>query len=102
MFDERSWDKERLLRLGRWHEGLVPGTALSPEDRRDIAAFFADPAFDMLLFVFLEEEEGRQVETSACYRASGVPRTTAVRWINMLLSMGMWSMDLSWRVKLLV
>jgi len=53
------------------------------------SSLFADPAFDMLLFVFLEEEEGRQVETSACYRASGVPRTTAVRWINMLLSMGM-------------
>ncbi|WP_343526043.1 hypothetical protein [Sphingomonas sp.] len=52
-------------------------------------SLFADPAFDMLLFVFLEEEEGRMVETSACYRASGVPRTTAVRWINMLVSMGM-------------
>ncbi len=52
-------------------------------------SLFADPAFDMLLFVFLEEEEGRQVETSACYRASGVPRTTAVRWINMLIGMGL-------------
>ncbi|WP_294278219.1 FAD-dependent oxidoreductase [uncultured Sphingomonas sp.] len=36
-----SAPEERLLRLGRWHEGLVPGTALSPEDRHDIAAFFA-------------------------------------------------------------
>ena len=53
------------------------------------ADLFADPAFDMLLFVFLEEEAGRSVETSACYRASGVPRTTAVRWMNMLVSMGM-------------
>ncbi|MDQ1232334.1 hypothetical protein [Sphingomonas sp. SORGH_AS_0879] len=53
------------------------------------ASLFADPAFDMLLFVFLEEEAGRPVETSACYRASGVPRTTAVRWINMLVSLGM-------------
>ncbi|WP_454278420.1 hypothetical protein [Sphingomonas sp. Marseille-Q8236] len=53
------------------------------------ASLFADPAFDMLLFVFLEEEAGRPVETSACYRASGVPRTTAVRWINMLISLGM-------------
>jgi len=53
------------------------------------ADLFADPAFDMLLFVFLEEEAGRPVETSACYRASGVPRTTAVRWINMLVSNGM-------------
>lgn len=53
------------------------------------SSLFADPAFDMLLFVFLEEEAGRPVETSACYRASGVPRTTAVRWINMLVSLGM-------------
>lgn len=53
------------------------------------AELFADPAFDMLLFVFLEEEAGRPVETSACYRASGVPRTTAVRWINMMVSSGM-------------
>lgn len=53
------------------------------------AELFADPAFDMLLFVFLEEEAGRPVETSACYRASGVPRTTAVRWINMMVSNGM-------------
>lgn len=53
------------------------------------AELFADPAFDMLLFVFLEQEAGRTVETSACYRASGVPRTTAVRWINMLVANGM-------------
>ena len=33
--------------------------------------------------------ERRQVETSACYRASGVTRTTAVRWINMLIGMGL-------------
>ncbi|MET4898038.1 transcriptional regulator [Sphingomonadaceae bacterium jetA1] len=52
-------------------------------------ALFADPAFDMLLYVYLEEEQGNVVETSACYRASGVPRTTAVRWINMLVSMGL-------------
>lgn len=67
-----------ILRAGRAGIGKV----FNPD-------LFADPAFDMLLFVFLEEEAGRSVETSACYRASGVPRTTAVRWINMLVSMGM-------------
>lgn len=67
-----------VLRAAR--EGI--GRVFNPD-------LFADPAFDMLLFVFLEEEAGRSVETSACYRASGVPRTTAVRWINMLVSMGM-------------
>ncbi|MFN3775732.1 hypothetical protein BSZ14_16375 [Sphingomonas sp. Sph1(2015)] len=67
-----------ILRAAR--EGI--GGFLNPD-------LFADPAFDMLLFIFLEEEAGRSVETSACYRASGVPRTTAVRWINMLVSMGM-------------
>lgn len=50
---------------------------------------FADPAFDMLLFMFLEDDAGRAVETSSCYRASGVPRTTAIRWINMMVANGM-------------
>lgn len=32
---------ERLLRLGRWQEGLVPSVGLTPVDRHDLAAFFA-------------------------------------------------------------
>ena len=33
--------EERVLWQGKWHEGLVPHTGLSPRDETDIAAFFA-------------------------------------------------------------
>lgn len=33
--------EERLLRLGRWQEGLVPRFALDDRDRHDLTAFFA-------------------------------------------------------------
>ena len=33
--------EERLLRYGRWQEGLVPTTGLSDTDRHDLTAFFA-------------------------------------------------------------
>ena len=32
---------ERLLHLGRWQEGLVPTIGLTPQDARDLEAFFA-------------------------------------------------------------
>ena len=32
--------EERVLWQGKWHEGLVPNTGLSPRDEADIAAFF--------------------------------------------------------------
>ena len=33
--------EERLLRLGRWQEGLVPSVGLSPGDKAELEAFFA-------------------------------------------------------------
>lgn len=33
--------EERILHLGRWHEGLVPTIGLSQADRHDLAGFFA-------------------------------------------------------------
>ncbi|WP_230483516.1 hypothetical protein [Sphingomonas sp. Leaf21] len=80
---------ENEIRIAPVDIGQVVRAARQGIGQHFDASLFADPAFDMLLFVFLEEEAGRQVETSACYRASGVPRTTAVRWINMLVSLGM-------------
>lgn len=32
---------ERLLYLGNWREGLVPGVAIEPRDQADLSAFFA-------------------------------------------------------------
>lgn len=45
---------------------------------------FADPAWDILLDLFVARAEGRAIcVTSACI-ASGVPATTALRWLKCL------------------
>ncbi|MBC9031949.1 MarR family transcriptional regulator [Sphingomonas sp. JC676] len=52
------------------------------------ADLFADPAWEILLDLFAAGIEGRVVSiTSACI-ASGVPTTTALRWITLLVSRG--------------
>ena len=53
------------------------------------ASLFANPGLDIMLFLFAEGQGGRAVTTNACCAAAGVPRTTAVRWINMLIGMGL-------------
>jgi DNA-binding MarR family transcriptional regulator len=52
------------------------------------ADVFADPAWEILLDLYAAGVEGRVVSiTSACI-ASGVPTTTALRWITLLVSRG--------------
>lgn len=48
------------------------------------AGLFADPAWDMLLELFARELEYQRVSVSELCRASRVPETTGVRWINNL------------------
>ena len=49
---------------------------------------FGEPAWDMLLDLYHAEQQGKAVSiTSACIAAS-VPSTTALRWINALVSQG--------------
>lgn len=49
---------------------------------------FGEPAWDILLELFASERTGRKLSVSgACY-ASGVPLTTALRWIARLESQG--------------
>lgn len=45
---------------------------------------FADPAWDILLELFLAELEQQRVPVSSLCLASGVPATTALRWISTL------------------
>jgi hypothetical protein len=45
---------------------------------------FADPALNILLDLYVNLKEGRAVPTSSACIASGVPTTTALRWINVL------------------
>ncbi len=55
-------------------------------------SLFGEPAWDLLLDLFIAEKEGRRVSvTSACIGAA-VPTTTALRWILVLENE-----DLVWR-----
>ena len=43
---------------------------------------FADPAWDMLLDLFVAREQGRNISVSSLCIAAAVPPTTALRWIR--------------------
>lgn len=51
-------------------------------------ALFADPAWDMLLDIYASHLEGRLEAVSSICIASGVPSTTAIRWIKLLEQQG--------------
>lgn len=50
---------------------------------------FAEPAWDMLLYLFRCELRGRRPSTSDLCVASGVPETTALRWISTMAQRGL-------------
>jgi DNA-binding MarR family transcriptional regulator len=52
------------------------------------AALFADPAWDMLLDLAAARAENKQVSVTSLCIASGVPPTTALRWIGQLTAAG--------------
>ncbi|GFE74167.1 MarR family transcriptional regulator [Novosphingobium sp. TCA1] len=76
-----------------------PGTSALPESglirriirQRQLRArfidgdLFADPAWDMLLDLAAARVEGKQVSVTSLCIASGVPPTTALRWIGALV-----------------
>lgn len=51
--------------------------------------FFADPAWDMLLDLTAARVEHRRVSVTSLCIASGVPATTALRWITQLIEAGL-------------
>jgi DNA-binding MarR family transcriptional regulator len=52
-------------------------------------ALFADPAWDMLLDLAAARGEHKRVSVTSLCIASGVPPTTALRWIGQLTSAGL-------------
>ena len=52
---------------------------------------FAEPAWDMMLNLFHSELSQRRVAVSQLTEASGVPPTTALRWITVLVKQGMFT-----------
>lgn len=102
---------ERLLRIvdRSRRSGEIPasssdGSDTAPENlatlarflasarRRRDAAFpgieFGEPAWDMLLDLYVQHVEGRKVSVSSLCTAAAVPPTTALRWIETLTNAG--------------
>ena len=73
-----------LLDLAKWI--LMSRRALDDHIGREL---FADPALNILLDLYVNAQEGRSVPTSSACLASGVPTTTALRWINVLSNRNM-------------
>lgn len=66
----------RYLKHRRFRDDLFPGD------------LFADPAWDILIDLFVAHGEGRRVSiTDACI-AAAVPPTTALRWMHKLEEAG--------------
>jgi hypothetical protein len=62
--------------------------------RRKRSAYFADalfgePAWDMLLDLFIHQVRRKRVQVTSACLASGVPATTALRWITVLEQEGL-------------
>lgn len=65
---------------------------LSQRRRRDAlfpGTLFADPAWDVLLDLYLAGLENRRVSVSNACIAAAVPTTTALRWIGLLEEEGL-------------
>ena len=52
-------------------------------------AIFADPAWDMLLDLFIAKARGKEIRTSSLCLAAAVPPATALRWIALLEKRGL-------------
>jgi hypothetical protein len=51
-------------------------------------ALFADPAWDMMLDIFIAEAEGRETPVMNLCLSSQVPETTTLRWVRTLEQAG--------------
>ncbi len=71
--------------------GMAEGILASRRLRDDLfgAEMFADPAWDMLLHLFVSGEQGNLVPVSSLCAASAVPQSTALRWIDTLANAGL-------------
>jgi len=50
---------------------------------------FCDPAWDILLDLFIAAERGRDISVTSACLAAGVPSTTGLRWLQMLEDEGL-------------
>lgn len=73
---KKQFIAEKIYRLRRKREKLFS------------ADIFSDPAWDILLDLYISENSGKEISiTSACL-AAGVPASTGLRWITILIQNG--------------
>ena len=53
------------------------------------ASLFGEPAWDMLLDIFINRAEGKRVSFTSTCLATGVPAGIAARWLNVLEAEGL-------------
>lgn len=53
------------------------------------SALFAEPAWDMMLDLFINKVRGARVSTTSLCLAAGVPHATGIRWIRTLREHGL-------------
>jgi DNA-binding MarR family transcriptional regulator len=73
-------------------EASLAVVVLAARRRRDAlfgASLFADPAWDMLLELFVRDARGSPVHISNLCATASVPMTTALRWITTLSESGL-------------
>ena len=58
-------------------------------DRFLSPALFAEPAWDLLLDLFISRVSGRRVSVTSACLAAAVPETTGLRWIGILIDQGL-------------
>jgi hypothetical protein len=90
-FDAATIDGDGDQRIGEEQLDLVRRLLKA---RRMRARYFPDdlfgePAWDMLLDIYLSRAEGRLLSVSDVCIAAEVPFTTALRWVRKLESVGM-------------
>lgn len=57
--------------------------------KRDFGSeLFVDPAWDMMLDLFIAREQDRHISIDSLATASGRPSTTALRWVGVLIETG--------------
>lgn len=110
IFRMRVWLNELETLVGRFQKVMVAAERLSASPdhlidraeglykfrRRRESVFaefgagdlFGEPVWDMLLDLYLSKYRGKRVSVSSLCIASGVPTTTALRWINIMIDNG--------------
>jgi hypothetical protein len=67
----------RLYALRRKRDAMLP------------ADLFGEPAWDMLLDLFVQQSQGRRVSITSLCIASAAPQTTALRYITLMEAAGL-------------